>query len=73
MASLRRHESKKQRTAKAAKKAAKGAKKTAKGTAVQVSKRAPLGKRLPIVIGAAVAALVAIKLVTGRGGDPQTA
>jgi hypothetical protein len=59
---------------KAAGKAAKGAKKAAKGTAVyQVSKRTPMVKRIPFVLGAAAAAVVAAKLVHGRGGDPATA
>ena len=59
---------------KAAGKAAKGAKKAAKGTAVyQVSKRTPIVKRIPFVVGAGVAALVATKLVRGRGGDPAAA
>ena len=58
----------------AAGKAAKGAKKAAKGTAVyQVSKRTPIVKRLPLLIGAGVAALVATKVMRGRGGDPATA
>jgi hypothetical protein len=68
MASLRPHrKSKKQRTAKAAKKAA-------KGTAVyQVAKRTPIVKRIPLVIAAGLAALIAVKVVHGRGGDAQTA
>lgn len=58
---------------KAAGKAAKGATKAAKGTAVQVSKRTPIGKRLPIIVGAGIAALVATKVVRGRGGQPAAA
>jgi hypothetical protein len=59
---------------KAAGKAAKGAKKAAKGTAVyQVSKRTPIVKRIPIVLGAGIAVLVATKVVRGRGGDPAAA
>jgi hypothetical protein len=85
MASLRRKKSKKQqagdllvdylklRTAsKAAKGAGKGAKKAAKGTAVQVAKRPPLGKRLPLVLGAAAAVAVGAKLIHGHRGDPAT-
>jgi hypothetical protein len=55
-------------------KAAKGAKKAAKGTAVyQVSKRTPIVKRIPLLVGAGIAALVATKVVRGRGGDPASA
>ncbi len=48
----------------AAKKATKGARKAAKGTAVyQVAKRTPLVRRIPIIVGAGVAAaVVAVKL-----------
>ena len=53
---------------KAAGKAAKGAKKAAKGAAVyKVAKKTPLVKRIPVVVGAGVAALVATKVVKGRG------
>jgi hypothetical protein len=59
---------------KAAGKAAKGAKKAAKGTAVyQVSQRTPIDKRLPILVGAGIAALVATRVVRGRGGQPAAA
>jgi hypothetical protein len=59
---------------KTAGKAAKGAKKAAKGTAVyQVSKRTPMVKRIPLLVGAGIAALVATKVVRGRGGDPASA
>ena len=59
---------------KAATKAAKGAGKAAKGTAVyKVAKKTPIVKRIPVVIGAGVAALVTVKLVKGRGGDAQPA
>jgi hypothetical protein len=60
---------------KTAGKAAKGAGKAAKGTAVyKVAKKTPLVKRIPVVVGAAVAALVATKVVKGRsGGDTQAA
>jgi hypothetical protein len=56
---------------KAAGKAAKGARKAAKGTAVyKVAKRTPFVKRIPVLLGAGVSALVATKVVKGRGGDP---
>ena len=59
---------------KAAKGAGKGAKKAAKGTAVyKVAKKTPIVKRIPVVIGAGVAALVTVKVVKGRGGDAQAA
>jgi hypothetical protein len=69
MVKLKKGKSRKERAVKAAK----GAKKAAKGTAVQVSKRTPLSKRVPLIVGAAVAALVATKLVRGRGGSPAAA
>jgi hypothetical protein len=57
---------------KAASKAAKGARKAAKGTAAyQVAKRTPVVKRVPLVVGAGVAAFIATKLV--RGGDDSAA
>jgi hypothetical protein len=53
---------------KTAGKAAKGARKAAKGTAAyQVAKKTPLVKRLPLLAGAGVAALIAAKVL--RGGD----
>jgi hypothetical protein len=59
---------------KAAGKAAKGAKKAAKGTAVyKVAKKTPVVKRIPVIVGAGVAALVAVKVVHGRHGEPSTA
>jgi hypothetical protein len=59
---------------KTAGKAAKGAKKAAKGTAVyKVAKKTPLVKRIPVVVGAGVAALVATKVAKGRGGNAQPA
>jgi hypothetical protein len=83
MAPFTRRKSKKQQAGdllvnylklKAAGKAAKGAKKAAKGTAVyQVSKRTPFVKRVPLIVGAGIAALVATKIVRGRGGDPAAA
>ena len=57
---------------KAAKGAGKGAKKAAKGTAV-VAVSKPVWKRIPFVIGAGVAAIVATKVVRGRHGDPAAA
>jgi len=59
---------------KAAKGAGKGATKAAKGTAVyKVAKKTPLVKRIPVIVGAGLAAIVATKVVKGRGGDAQTA
>ena len=53
---------------KAAKGAGKGAKKAAKGTAVyKVAKKTPLVKRIPVIVGAGVATLAAVKIVRGRG------
>ena len=55
----------------AAKKATKGARKAAKGTAVyKVAKKTPLVKRIPVIVGAGVAAIVATKVVKGRSGEP---
>ena len=59
---------------KAAGKAAKGAGKAAKGTAVyKAAEKTPLVKRIPVVIGAGVAALVATKVIRGRQGHAQAA
>jgi hypothetical protein len=59
---------------KTAGKAAKGAGKAAKGTAVyKVAKKTPLVKRIPVILGAGVAAVVATKVVKSRGGQAQTA
>ena len=56
---------------KAAKGAGKGAKKVAKGTAVyKVGKKTPFVKRIPVIVGAGVAAIVATKVVKGRSGQP---
>ena len=76
---LRKQKSRKQQVAelavdylkiKTATKAAKGAKKAAKGTAAyKVAKKTPIVKRIPVVVGAGVAALVATKVVKGRGGN----
>ena len=49
---------------------AKGARKAAKGTAVyKVAKKTPIVKRIPVIVGAGVAAVVATKVVKGRGGN----
>ncbi len=60
---------------KAAGKAAKGAKKAAKGTAAyQVAKRAPGGRKVPLIAAGAVAALLVAFKATRRGdGEPATA
>jgi hypothetical protein len=81
---LRRQKSRKQQVAelagdyikfKAVTKTAKGAKKAAKGTAVyKVAKKTPVVKRLPVVLGAGLAALAAVKIARSRsGGEPSTA
>ncbi len=57
---------------KAAGKAVKGAGKAAKGTAKTASK-APVVKRIPVLIGAGVAAVVATKVVKGRRSEPAPA
>ena len=62
---------------KAAAKTAKGAKKAAKGTAAyKVAKRTPIVKRIPVVLGAAgaaVAGFVAVRKVKGGGGETAPA
>jgi hypothetical protein len=60
---------------KAAKGAGKGAKKAAKGTAVyKVAKKTPVVKRIPVVVGAGIAAFAAVKVARGRShSDPATA
>jgi hypothetical protein len=59
---------------KAAKGAGKAGKKAAKGTAVyKVAKKTPIVKRIPVVVGAGIAALVATKAVKGRHGGAQAA
>lgn len=59
---------------KAVAKTAKGARKAAKGTAVyQVAKRTPLVKRVPILLGAGLAAFAAVKLIGGGGDDSAPA
>jgi hypothetical protein len=60
---------------KMAKGTAKGAKKAAKGTAVyKVAKKTPIVKRIPVVLGAGVATLAAVKVVRGRNrSEPTTA
>ena len=59
----------------AAKKATKGARKAAKGTAVyQVAKRTPVVRRIPIIVGAGVAAaVVAVKLRSSGDDSPAPA
>ena len=83
---LRRSKSRKQQVAelavdylkiktatKAARGGAKGAKKAAKGTAVyKVAKKTPLLKRIPVVVGAGAAALVATRVAKGRGSSQPT-
>ena len=57
----------------AAKKTAKGAGKAAKGTAVyKVAKKTPMVRRIPVVLGAGIAALAAFKIVRSRGGGEPT-
>jgi hypothetical protein len=81
---LRRQKSRKQQVAelaadylkvKAVTKTAKGAKKAAKGTAVyKVAKKTPIVKRIPVILGAGVATLAAVKVVRGRShSEPSTA
>ena len=58
----------------AAKKATKGARKAAKGTAVyQVAKRTPVVKRIPIIVGAVVAAAVVAVKLRSSGDDAAPA
>ena len=59
----------------AAKKATKGARKAAKGTAAyQVAKRTPIVRRVPIIVGAGVAAaVVAVKLRSSGDDTPAPA
>ena len=55
---------------KAAKGAGKGARKAAKGTAVyKVAKKTPGVKRIPVVVGAGVAAIAAVVVVKSRGSS----
>jgi hypothetical protein len=81
---LRKRKSRKQQVAelaadylkvKAVTKTAKGAGKAAKGTAVyKVAKKTPFVKRIPVILGAGVAALAAVKVVRGRShSEPSTA
>lgn len=54
----------------AAKKATKGARKAAKGTAVyKVAKKTPVVKRIPIIVGAGIAAAVAVAKLRSSGDD----
>jgi hypothetical protein len=81
---LRKQKSRKQQVAelaadylkvKAVSKTAKGATKAAKGTAVyKVAKKTPVVKRIPVVLGAGIAAFAAVKFARSRGGgQPSTA
>jgi len=81
---LRRQKSRKQQVAelatdylklKAVTKTAKGATKVAKGTAAyKVAKKTPGVRRIPLVLGAGVATLAAVKVVRSRsGGEPSPA
>jgi hypothetical protein len=82
MAMLKKRKSKKERAGemlatylplKTAGKAAKGAKKkAAKGTAV-ATKKTPVGNRIALVVGAAIATGFAARKVHGRRGDPAAA
>jgi hypothetical protein len=59
---------------KATKGATKGARKAAKGTAVyQVAKRTPVVRRIPIIVGAGVAAAVVAVKLRSSGDDPAPA
>jgi hypothetical protein len=59
---------------KAAKGAGKGAKKTAKGTAVAIRKSSKVKRAGALAAGAGVLAVVAAKLIHGRGeGEPAAA
>ena len=59
---------------KATKGATKGARKAAKGTAVyQVAKRTPVVKRIPLIVGAGVAAVAAIVVTKSRSSDDDSA
>jgi hypothetical protein len=80
---LRKRKSRKQQVAelaadylkvKAITKTAKGAGKAAKGTAVyKVASKTPVVKRIPVVLGAGVAALAAVKVVRGRSHSEPSA
>jgi hypothetical protein len=57
----------------AAKKATKGARKAAKGTAVyQVAKKTPVVKRIPLIAGAGVAAVVVLTKLRSSDDDAPT-
>ena len=66
MAPFKRKQSKKDRAKKTAKNAAKGV------AIVEVAKHAPM-KRISLIAGGIVAALVATKIVRGRHSDPAAA
>ena len=44
--------------------------KTAGKAAKEVGKKTPVVKRIPVIVGAGVAAIVATKVVKGRSGQP---
>ena len=57
----------------AAKKATKGARKAAKGTAVyQVAKKTPVVKRIPLIAGAGVAAVVVLTKLRSSDDDASS-
>ena len=67
---LRRQKSRKQQIAELAVDymKIKAATKAAKGTAVyKVAKKTPIVKRIPVVVGAGLATLAAVKVARGRG------
>jgi hypothetical protein len=80
---LRRQKSRKQQVAelaadylkfKAVSKTAKGATKAAKGTAVyKAASKTPVVKRIPVVLGAGLATLAAVKVVRSRSGGEASA
>ena len=55
----------------AAGKAAKGATKAAKGTATTAAKKAPGGRRVPLIAAVIAAATAALVIAKGRGGKDQ--
>jgi hypothetical protein len=58
----------------AAKKATKGATKAAKGTAVyKVAKKTPVVKRIPVIVGAGLAAVAAVVAIKRAGGGDESA
>lgn len=73
---LRKQKSRRQQVAELAvdylkiKTATKAAKGGAKG-ARKIAKKTPVVKRVPVIVGAGVAAIVAAKVVKGRGGGGE--